>query len=308
MRKSTVMLTVALIGSVAMSAWLWTELRAERARNAELSARENPPPTLVPVPVSATTPKPTTSLPATPTASATASPRVVQATQEDEVAYQRRMLQQPKYREAWRQQQRLNYAPRRENLIRLLGLSPEQADAVIDIDIDRELGWIENLPGTQELQDADERDHQAKLGALLGEEKRAQLQAYMESRSTRMQIDQFRPKFTGADALRDDQVEPLIAALHVERAQMQKELEEYRVTLNPDDAESWMQYGERRIGLMKAAYDRMHAAAAPVLSSSQIKRLDALLKHDLERQEAQQRMQQVEAKLNSSSAGASSAN
>ena len=51
-------------------------------------------------------------------------------------AYQRRMLQQPKYREAWRAQQRLRYARRRENVIRLLGFTPEEADAVIEL-VDR---------------------------------------------------------------------------------------------------------------------------------------------------------------------------
>ena len=47
-----------------------------------------------------------------------------------------------------------------------------------------------------------------------------------------MQVDRFRTQLTGADMLRDDQVEPLIAALHVEHAQMQQELQEYRETLS----------------------------------------------------------------------------
>jgi DNA-binding transcriptional regulator YbjK len=144
------------------------------------------------------------------------------------------------------------------------------------------------------------------LRKLLGDEKNARFQEYMETRNTRMQVDQFRPQFTGADTLRDDQVEPLIAALHVERAQMQQELKEYGATLASDDASQ--KYSERRIELMKAAYDRMHAAAAPILSSSQTKRLDALLKRDLERQEAQARMVLVQSKIDSAGTGASKTN
>ena len=61
-----------------------------------------------------------------------------------------------------------------------------------------------------------------KLPSAAGEDKSAQLQNYMESRQTRMQVDQFRTQLTGGDAFRDDQVEPLIAALQLERSQMQR--------------------------------------------------------------------------------------
>ena len=50
----------------------------------------------------------------------------------------------------------------------------------------------------------------------------------MESRGTRMQVDRFRTQLSGVDTLRDDQVEPLIAALNVEDAQMRKSLSEFR--------------------------------------------------------------------------------
>jgi hypothetical protein len=231
----------------------------------------------------------------------------VQGTQEDWEAYQRRMMQQPKYREAWRVQQRLAYSRRRENVIRLLGFTPEQADAIVELTIDRQLSWYDRTPPNpiteeyrlkqQAVYEQDEREDQARLGELLGEEKRARLQEYMESRATRMQVDELRPQFTGADMLLDDQVEPLIAALHVERARMQQELSEYRETLNQDDPKSGQDFSERQIELLKGTYDRMHAAAAPILSGSQLKRLDALLQRDLEGKEAQKRMQSIQSKV-----------
>jgi hypothetical protein len=232
----------------------------------------------------------------------------VQGTQEDWEAYQRRMMQQPKYRDAWRAQQRLTYALRRENVIRLLGFTPEQADAIVELAIDERLRWVDRTPPNpmtedyrqqeRALAEQDEREDQARLRDLLGEEKRARFEEYMASRATRVQVDEFRPQFLGADALRDDQVEPLITALHVERASMQEELSALRDTVNWEDAQSSQQYRERQIELLKSAYDRMHAAAAPILSGSQLKRLDALLKRDLQRKEAERRMERIQMKTN----------
>jgi hypothetical protein len=301
MRKTEMVLTLGLLGSAAMSLWLWSELRAERSRNAELIALASSVPRTDLVPGAAATQE---LLPPTPSpasaktdieTAATPMVHVQQSADEDPVAYQRRMMKQPGYREAWRQQQRLNYAPRHENLIRLLGLTPEQADAVIDIDLYRQIAWFEKTPEGPEAQEADEKDHQAKLGALLGEEKRAQLQVYMESRGSRMQVDRFRSQLSGADALRDDQVEPLIAALHVESAQMRKEMDEYGESLSSNSGEDTSsKYNDYFTEKMKASHARMHAAASPILSNTQLAKLDALLKHELERQEAQVRMQRAQ--------------
>jgi len=298
-----------------MSMWLWRELAAERARNAELNARVDfatPLPVVVPEPTALpesapVNPSPAAAIPAA-EATATSSPGHVYGTQEDMDAYQHRMLQQPKYREAWRAQQRLDYGRRRENLIRLLGFTPEEADAAVEIAIDRLLSLYERAPPNpvtdeyhqqrQALYEQGERDDQAKLHALLGDEKHARFQGYMESRATRIQVDELRPQFTGADALRDDQVEPLIAALHAERAQMQRQLSEDRERASPDGKHARQPFYERQFELLKEAYGRMHSAAAPVLSPSQLERLDALLKREIERREAEIRLQRVQMKSN----------
>jgi hypothetical protein len=311
MRKSEVMLTLSLLASAAMAAWLWIELRDERALNAELTTRLNSPRVPVVAPEPAVAPAPP-SVPASPStapfavlSATTESSRSVQPTPEDMVSYQQRMLQQPKYREAWRAQQRLNYGRRRENVIRLLGFTPEEADAVVELAIDRQLSWYDRTPDksmteadSQQQQRAqyeqDQREDQEKLRALLGEPKAARFQEYMESRQTRVQVDELRPQFTGADALRDDQVEPLIAALHAERAQMQQELNEDR---DNGSSSPRQPFYERQFELLGAAYKRMHSAAAPILSPSQVERLDALLKRDLERREAEIRLQRVQMKM-----------
>jgi hypothetical protein len=320
MQKSTVILLVLALASAGVSAGLWRELRAERALNAELSERleiaaANPVVPVAPVSVAS---RPADPLPGKapaiaaapiPSPAEVAAKKTAQASYEDWQSRQRRLMSDPKFREAFREQQRLQLATRRENFVRLLGLTPAQADAVIDLSIERQMDWQsrnqsgENTPEEvqrrKENNEAQERDYQAKLRGLLGETKAAQLESYMESRQSRMQVDRFRIQLTGSDLLRDDQVEPLIAALHTEQAQMQKDLQEYRETSSAetDPTGSQRRFADRQTEAMKAAHRRMHAAATGILSSSQLEKLDAMLQRDLERHEAQQRMSRIQSKL-----------
>lgn len=322
MQKSTIFLLIMALASAGVSAGLWMELRAERALNAELSER-----LVAAVAMRAAAPSPMANLPAEPLVivapvAVTAAPTPVsapsepaaaklppgmQASREDWQVRQRRLMSDPKYREAFREQERLRLATRRDNFVRLLGFTPEQADAVIDMSIERQMdsqmssfkGTLEEAQQRQEKMEADERAYQAKLRDVLGESKAAQLDTYMESRQARMQVDRFRMQLGGADPLREDQVEPLIAALHGEQAQMQKDLQEYGGTLRQDSDPlgAQRQYAERQAEAMKAAHKRMLSAATGLLSSSQLEKLDAMLKRDLERQEAQQRMSRIRAKV-----------
>lgn len=307
MQQSTVFLLVLALASAGVSAGLWMELRAERALNADLTERLKVAATPIAVPERLASPvaePPAVVAPAVAIAipaSAPAEPAAAKferSTQEDWQARQSRLLSDPKFREAFREQERLRLATRRENFIRLLGFSPEQADAVIDLSIERQMKWPAGIP--PENGEVEERAYQAKLRDLLGEEKSMQLQSYMESRQSRYQVDRFRIQLTGSDLLRDDQVEPLIAALHGEQSQMQKEMQEFGGTLSQDSDPlgAQRQYAERQAELMKAAHKRMHSAAAGVLSPSQLEKLDAMLKRDLERHEAQQRLSRIQSKIN----------
>jgi hypothetical protein len=320
MRKSVVILSIALLFSVAASAWLWNELKAEREHSAklagqlELNGRE-----MAESPMAAADAQTAPVVPAMNVSAVPASDSAAQVaaasvkgggSQEDWVAYQRRLMSDPKYLEARRIQQRLRFAPRRANFIRLLGLTPEQADAAIDLDIDEELFWDlerNRQDGSEDARaeararsEAFERERQEKLRTLLGEEKRARLQGYMESRESRMQVEDLRSSLGEANALRDDQVEPLIAALHEERAQMKSELQEYRDTLNWEDVntESWRLWSERKIELTKSMNSRMLASASSTLTQLQLKALDEQLTREVAQLDAEYRLHKVQSKLN----------
>ncbi len=318
MRKSTLLLSIGMAASVASAAWFWQALRAERARSAELVAQleeqdielqraaaasvvATPAPPTAPGAVAQVT-TPSVETPA-------AQSKVVDGSRDEWDAYQRRLMSDPKYREARRAQERLKYAPRRANLIRLLGFTPEQADAVIDLEVDQMLSQVEkgwNQTGSAQAakenrakREAIELERQDRLRALLGEEKRVRLQAYMESRESRMQVDDLRSELGEAHALRDDQVEPLIAALHAERARAQAELREYRDTLNWEgvNEESWRLHGERKTELMKAMNARMLSSASSLLTQPQLKSLQEQLRQELAQHEAQLRLQRIQAKM-----------
>ncbi len=323
MRKSEVFLSVALLASLAASGWLWSELRAERSRNEVFSksliapnlvASPAPPSNSFP-PVTPAAPVPAPPTPtSTPAAAPTETPGAVAGTPEDWQRAQRRLMSDPRYREALRDQRRLTFSLRRDNIIRLVGLTPEQAAAVIDLQIDRELAYMEGtvthrgdnlpVPPVEDRARVIERDHEDKLRALLGEQKYAGLQRYMESRASRMQVDTFRTQLAGADMLREDQVEPLVAALHVEQSRMHQDLSEYRDSLewNASTTDSRQLYVERERELRAETHLRMHDAAASILSSSQLAKFDDLLRRDRERRETQERMQGLQAKIGGANA------
>lgn len=298
MQKSTLFLLIVALASAGVSAGLWMELRAERALNAELSERlvvaaATP---IAPPPVADGRPEPTSVVapPASAPPPMAAEPEAVKPVRDLErwQTRQRKLMDDPRFREVYREQQRLRLATRRENFIRLLGFTPEQADAVISLSIDQQMQMEQGAgkPG----------EYDARILELLGQEKSEKLQAYMESRQTRMQVDQFRTQLTGADMLRDDQVEPLIAAMHAERSQMQRDLQEFVSTSLSQDtypAATQQKYVERETELLKEAYDRMRSSAAAILSDSQLQKLTAMLKRDIDRRATQLQMSRIQSKL-----------
>jgi hypothetical protein len=317
MRKPVWFLSLALLGSLALSAWLWQELREAQALNRELDARLAAP-GVPALPQPAVAPPPSTSpVLAAPASSAAlpapeVTPNVPGMTREQQWAnHQQRLLRDARYREAWKQQWRINHAPRRENLVRVVGLSAEQADAVFELQVEQELKSFENAGGgvdpvdaegqrqLEARQEAAEAEFQARLQKYLGPDKYERLESYMESRQTRMQVDRFRTGLNAADMLRDDQVEPLISALHAEQHRFQQELNEYRETLdwNSDPMSSMRQYDQRKNELSKEAHARMHSGASAILTTAQLDELDAMLRRDRDREASRQQMIQLRSKI-----------
>jgi hypothetical protein len=307
--KREIALGLVAVASTVVALMLQYQLKEARALTAQLraqvSAAVTSPDRSAPAieSVRDATPRPApvaTTEAATPPAAA----RNVNGREDDGQAHQRQLLKDPRYVAALREQRRLTYRLRRDNAMRLFGFSQETADAIIDLDIDGEMQVMALDPtasGDEMRRQYDllQRDHDAKMLALLGQDRFDHWQSYMETRGTRMQVDRFRTQLNGADALRDDQVEPLITALDTEQKQMQKDVEEYRDSLNweGDNTESVSRFRTRQLEIIQAAHKRMLASAASILSTSQSQRLAEMLKADLEQRASQERMEVLRQKL-----------
>lgn len=309
MRRLEIALGLAAVTSTATAVLLFNELKVERALTADLRAQLSAhaaaagmsQPTAADLPAAATSILPAAHAESTPTPRAPAS---VTGRSQDPREDQRQLLKDPRYVEAVREQRRLSYRLRRDNAMRIFGFSQQTADAIVDADIDSELQMMAFDPaisgeGLRTQYEAVQRDHDAKLLALLGQQRFDQWQTYMETRGTRMQVDRFRTQLNGTDALRDDQVEPLITALAAEQKQMQADLEEYRNTLSweGDATESYDKLRARQVEIAKAGHKRMLASAGSILSASQVQRLSDMLNAELQERATQDRIETLRQKI-----------
>jgi len=228
---------------------------------------------------------------------------------DDYVALRRRMLRDPKYYEIERASMRPNFALRRAELIRVLGVSPAQADAIVDYWIDRQLrSEARVLPEATteqeglevaELVSREQREDEERLHAILGEELFPKMQDYIASHPSRNRAKQLRDRLAdGGDALRDDQVEPLIGALHAEQERLQQELQDLVSTLDPDvnaSVQASRKMEQRIMDIHKVSNRRIHSSAAAILSPRQLSELDAMLRSDFEVMQAQGTLRRMEA-------------
>jgi hypothetical protein len=210
----------------------------------------------------------------------------------------------PEYREALLQQERLQLYRRRDDAIRLLGFTAAEADGVIDL-------WAETNLQRQQLRNglneterrqrveqeaAMERELEQDMRKLLGDSKYAQWRDYMGSLSTRATVAQLQSQLAGIESLRDGQIEPLVAALHPVSLQYDREVNEYFQAAGanvPGTIADDLEREQHRVDLVATHNQRMHDAAAAILSDRQLATFDAQLKRTLETQQAWLQMSRV---------------
>ena len=316
MRKLLVVLAVMSTALAASTYVFWRDRENERARadalQARIAALENER-----VMTAAWQPTPPDA--ATPAVHATSAAHASQANPDaadDAIAahaeyleLRRRLLSDPKYYEAARAGLLPSFADRRAELIRALGITPAKADEIVDYWIDRQLRQEPSLlnPGAteQELRERAElvvrqqRENDERLRAITGDELFPRMQEYTASRPSRYRTNQLRTRLGGSDdALRDDQIEPLVKVLHAEQVRHQQEVQDYVQTLNPDDVGSAEDQQATRLhlqDLVRSSNRRIHASTAPLLSSKQLAELDAIFQAEFDVFRAQQTQSLMEA-------------
>lgn len=313
MHKQSTILAVAFVASIATSFWLWRLLGAERERADDLQARVVRFESLR----AASTPERPAgpAISSTPLPAGTGDTKVAAKPEHDEqrlmaddwTEYERRLLQNPKYREAWRAKRRLELASGHGDLAAVLQISQESADQLMDLLVDRELRYLDkphpNPANEEELVVRKLEIKEAELAldtelvALLGEAKLANWKEYQASLPTRHQVLQLRAALsTSAEPLREDQMEPLISVMYTEQKQLKAELADFTATLAWTDGmeeQSHLRRNERHAELAIAANKRIHAAAASILSKQQLARLDGMQKREFDMQDTHFRMQRA---------------
>jgi len=198
------------------------------------------------------------------------------------------------HRESWRRQ----VGPQYIDLASALHVPQATADRVLDVLADAQLHYQEMIDkggaadGTEmnaratAARDATSQERRQALLALLGEAGYERWQDYDESQQTRYQVRDLRHQLANtAEPLRDDQFEPLIAAVHAERVRLNAEIRAYAKGAAPGqdrdlrDTDEWMQH-------VAATRARIHASAQSILTAGQLARLDSMM-FDFRYQEAQ---------------------
>ena len=321
MHRFSAIAAIALVACAATSLCLWRELRTERERAEALQTRlvqlersqaaKAKAKTAIDVHATQPAVSPTPPQETTKAKPAGAKPQNTQrrlAGLFDMDSYERqerRLLQDPQYREARRAQRRLEMTSGHLDLTSALQISPETADQLISLLVDEELQYLSephpNPTNDEEYRarqleiEKSERARDAKLSALLGESKLAEWKEYQASLQTRYQVHQLRGTLSASpDPLRDDQMEPLISAIYTEQKQLNEEMRAYAQTLDWSEdtrQQSFLKRKQQYADRSSAAKDRIHTAAASILSQRQLASLDDMVQRRLDLEAAQMRRQ-----------------
>jgi hypothetical protein len=311
MRKSTLLLSAALLSTAAASSWLWRQLNDERALTLDLKNRvaalERPRKQL---PVTADAPAAVTELPAARTSKAMTETRPsvpVSAPPANYYPgqYQQRLLKNPEFRQALRNQQRVAIESQFRDLPKVLNLSPEDADRVFDLLAEQSVRLIE-LQGRgpwspdegQSRQDSHRelrKQNEAELAQLLGGPNLNRFQEFRSTLQSRAEVDSVRNEMAlGTEPLREDQVEPMVLLVNSELQRMNQELRDLGMSQTAGvSAEQILE--ETRSELAIAANQRIIDAARPILTSTQLAALKELYRRQRLQMEAQTEMLRLRA-------------
>lgn len=222
----------------------------------------------------------------------------------------RKLMEDPEYREAMRAQQRIMLLERYPDLAAVLHLQPEQKERLLDLLADQQMRAMSNGPpfradGTpldenqmrefQERIQAQQRDNQAELTALLGSGGMQQWSEYQNSLGARMQVRQLRSTLEAVgEPLREDQAQSLITAMTAEaqrrNAESASNAQSAAAMTRSADATDRAAAFEQMLQRTEQYNKRVHDAVAPYLSSQQLASFDASQDRQLVMQRANLKM------------------
>jgi hypothetical protein len=300
MNKATALFAITTVILAATSLYLAQSLHVERARLAAVVAVQPQP--------SSPTPEPLQQRPATPTPEPPSVPgdRATPAVQSSKPAEKKSESALPSRvvnrsaRSADLAIRRLDMEQRYVDLAAALNLQPEEAARVFDLLAKQNLADAEDemaamragaASGRERQRERDRRQqaNSAELAALLGEDRAADWNEYMNSLGARSEVRALRVRLADSDfRLRREQYEPLVQALATEQVRHNAEREKLRQSLrdptHPTPRET-IEYMDRRLDLIEDSLARRRRAAESILDSEQLRGYQAMLDRErLQRQ------------------------
>ena len=180
------------------------------------------------------------------------------------------MLRDPAYRKAQVEDWLRRLAQPHADAIRVVGMTPGQADRVIELWAERNLRFTELGADTgeapseavqAELKRAADAE-QAEVRELLGEERNEKWAWYLASGQERAEVGQFRLQLSStSEPLRDSQADALVEAIYSERQRRSRDYENYAKAMGTDRNMASAQDRQRWLDLEEAgqrAHPRLH--------------------------------------------------
>lgn len=211
------------------------------------------------------------------------------------------LLQDPAYRQAWRQLRRQEFEATYIDVGRALQLSPGMVDRLLDLLVAQQLDLVQGqrkLPADAQQMEIYSRATQARLTAhgaavakLIGPGKIPAWHEYLETLSWRRSTSELRTRIgAGPDALRDDQVDSLVAVMRQAHAEMTRPVERPPGapdprTLSAEDRRDY--FHAMAHARTDARNERIRELAIPFLTAPQLQALDEwLASHQIHEGEA----------------------
>jgi hypothetical protein len=280
MRKSTLALSCISVVTASLAIWLWQQQQARpplgldtKKPAARLECHDSPTLAGEPMPTTAAVPalKPVnamnTAMPVMPPGYGPAA--------------ESRLIKDPEFRGALRNQNRVLLEQELHDLPKVLGLSVEQSDRLFDLLAEQrirvlETQWQKPEPGKTQMnnfQDARARNKQ-ELADFLGPSNMIRYEEFRSSLQGRAEVDSVRTELArGTEPLREEQVDPFIAVVNTELQRLEQEVRDVGMSdpMRPDPAAE-----AKRVELTVAANQRIADAARSILSSAQLAGLQDL--------------------------------
>lgn len=317
MRRAFILSCVALVSLAAVNFWMWRKFTQERESAAELRVILADVQRAVPAAPSdvrdvdriefvTDSPAPAAAVAQHGPDAASPAPAAVPASGETLMRKwqetQRQMLADPEYRDSMRRAARDELATVRADALRVVGMTPAQADRVIDLWVERNLWFQEHgdITGRGDVSDdvtAEQKRRadaeQAEIRALLGEQTYAAWSEYLRTSSERGEANYLsRQLSTVSEALEPRQIDALVTALSSERDGAEAKYREYRRANGASDpyANQTREDRQRYVEIVRTANRNVHDRMAGSLSAIQLEKLDSMLASRLLPIEAQLRL------------------